>query len=175
MGVSQIAKRPYSIERRKECVRYLHRALEPLEEFLLLPAASLEADPTWFGFPIAVQADAPFFPEGRPSGQCLWAVSRRGGSCDVATQMRAQSSLWPCVGWNQKRECCGDGLDAYRQGPQQFPICFHENRGRRAFRNPAFHGCGVGEFDLGRERPAPKNDGQEESEVLHSAASLKSN
>src|ERR1700723_2965991 len=60
LGASQIAKLPYFIERRKENFRYLHRALEPLEEFLLLPEATPGADPSWFGFPIGVRPDAPF-------------------------------------------------------------------------------------------------------------------
>src|ERR1700723_436616 len=60
LGASQIAQLPHFIARRKENFRYLHRALEPLEEFLLLPEATPGADPSWFGFPIGVRADAPF-------------------------------------------------------------------------------------------------------------------
>jgi CDP-6-deoxy-D-xylo-4-hexulose-3-dehydrase len=60
LGASQIAKLPHFIERRKENFRYLHAALRPLEEFLLLPEATPGADPSWFGFPIGVRADAPF-------------------------------------------------------------------------------------------------------------------
>src|ERR1700721_217127 len=60
LGASQIAKLPHFIARRKENFRYLHAALRPLEEFLLLPEATPGADPSWFGFPIGVRPDAPF-------------------------------------------------------------------------------------------------------------------
>jgi CDP-6-deoxy-D-xylo-4-hexulose-3-dehydrase len=61
LGVSQIAKLPEFIRRRKENFAYLKAALKPLEDVLILPAPSSEhADPSWFGFPIAVREDAPF-------------------------------------------------------------------------------------------------------------------
>jgi len=60
LGVSQIAKLPHFIERRKENFKYLHAALKPLEHVLMLPVAGEHADPSWFGFPIGVRADAPF-------------------------------------------------------------------------------------------------------------------
>jgi CDP-6-deoxy-D-xylo-4-hexulose-3-dehydrase len=60
LGVSQIAKLPEFIELRKANFRYLHAALKPLEDVLLLPEATPGADPSWFGFPIGVRPDAPF-------------------------------------------------------------------------------------------------------------------
>ena len=60
LGVSQIAKLPHFIERRKENFAYLKAALKPLEEFLMLPVATENSDPSWFGFPIAVKEEAPF-------------------------------------------------------------------------------------------------------------------
>ena len=60
LGNSQIEKLPRFIERRKENFRYLHVALKPMEEFLLLPEATPGSDPSWFGFPIGVRKDAPF-------------------------------------------------------------------------------------------------------------------
>jgi CDP-6-deoxy-D-xylo-4-hexulose-3-dehydrase len=60
LGVSQIAKLPYFIERRKHNFAYLKLALKPLEEFLLLPEAAENSDPSWFGFPIGIRTDAPF-------------------------------------------------------------------------------------------------------------------
>ncbi len=60
LGVAQIEKLPHFIARRKENFAYLKRALQPLEEYLILPEATADADPSWFGFPIAVKADAPF-------------------------------------------------------------------------------------------------------------------
>ena len=60
LGVSQIAKLPEFIARRKENFAYLKKALKPLEEFLVLPEATANSDPSWFGFPIGVKVDAPF-------------------------------------------------------------------------------------------------------------------
>ncbi len=60
LGASQIEKLPQFIERRKQNFRYLHSALKPLEDHLLLPEATPGSDPSWFGFPIAVREHAPF-------------------------------------------------------------------------------------------------------------------
>ena len=52
LGVSQIAKLPHFIERRKENFRHLFKGLQPLEDYLVLPEATPGSDPSWFGFPI---------------------------------------------------------------------------------------------------------------------------
>jgi CDP-6-deoxy-D-xylo-4-hexulose-3-dehydrase len=60
LGASQIGKLPRFIERRKENFNFLHAALKPLEDCLVLPAATPGSDPSWFGFPIGVREEAPF-------------------------------------------------------------------------------------------------------------------
>jgi CDP-6-deoxy-D-xylo-4-hexulose-3-dehydrase len=60
LGVSQIAKLPEFIARRKENFAYLKAALKPLEDVLMLPVAGADSDPSWFGFPIGVKDDAGF-------------------------------------------------------------------------------------------------------------------
>ncbi len=60
LGLSQLAKLPDFIARRKENFQYLCHALKPLEEYFLLPEATPGSDPSWFGFPLAVREDAPF-------------------------------------------------------------------------------------------------------------------
>ena len=60
LGASQIAKLPHFIERRKENFRHLFKALEPLQDVLVLPEATPGSDPSWFGFPIGVRESAPF-------------------------------------------------------------------------------------------------------------------
>ena len=60
LGASQIAKLPEFIERRKENFRHLFKALQPLEDVLMLPEATPGCDPSWFGFPIGVRETAPF-------------------------------------------------------------------------------------------------------------------
>lgn len=60
VGVSQLKKLPGFIERRRENFNYLKERLAPLEHFLLLPEATPNSTPSWFGFPIFVSPDAPF-------------------------------------------------------------------------------------------------------------------
>jgi CDP-6-deoxy-D-xylo-4-hexulose-3-dehydrase len=60
LGVSQIDKLPHFIERRKENFAYLKQALKPLEDVIVLPEATPDSDPSWFGFPIGIKDDAPF-------------------------------------------------------------------------------------------------------------------
>ena len=61
LGLSQIAKLPGFVARRKQNFAHLKAALEPLADVLILPEPSSEhADPSWFGFPIAVRPEAPF-------------------------------------------------------------------------------------------------------------------
>jgi CDP-4-dehydro-6-deoxyglucose reductase, E1 len=60
LGVSQIGKLPEFIAKRKENFSYLKSALSSLEEFLILPVATHNAEPSWFGFPIGVRPNAPF-------------------------------------------------------------------------------------------------------------------
>jgi CDP-6-deoxy-D-xylo-4-hexulose-3-dehydrase len=59
LGVSQIEKLPHFIERRKENFKHLRKALESLEDFLILPEATPHSDPSWFGFPIGVREGSP--------------------------------------------------------------------------------------------------------------------
>jgi len=60
LGVSQIDKLPHFIARRKENFAYLKQALKPLEDVIVLPEATPDSDPSWFGFPIGVKDNAPF-------------------------------------------------------------------------------------------------------------------
>jgi CDP-6-deoxy-D-xylo-4-hexulose-3-dehydrase len=58
-GLAQLQKLPQFIQARKDNFQYLHNALEPLEEYLVLPQATEGADPSWFGFPITLKEEAP--------------------------------------------------------------------------------------------------------------------
>jgi CDP-6-deoxy-D-xylo-4-hexulose-3-dehydrase len=60
LGNSQLTKLPDFIARRKQNFRYLEGALAGLEDYLILPKATPHSDPSWFGYPIGVRADAPF-------------------------------------------------------------------------------------------------------------------
>jgi CDP-6-deoxy-D-xylo-4-hexulose-3-dehydrase len=60
IGVAQLAKLDGLIEARRANFRMLRQGLRALEEFFILPEATSGAEPSWFGFPIAVRPDAPF-------------------------------------------------------------------------------------------------------------------
>ena len=60
IGVAQLEKLPTFIERRNENWKRLKKGLKPLEEVLLLPKATKNSEPSWFGFPITVKEGAPF-------------------------------------------------------------------------------------------------------------------
>src|SRR6202051_2346552 len=59
LGASQLTKLPEFIARRKENFAYLRSKLEPLQDLLVLPEATKDADPSWFGFPIGIRKGAP--------------------------------------------------------------------------------------------------------------------
>jgi CDP-6-deoxy-D-xylo-4-hexulose-3-dehydrase len=60
IGVAQMEKLDGFIAARNANWKRLLKGLKPLEEVLLLPKATKGSEPSWFGFPITVRADAPF-------------------------------------------------------------------------------------------------------------------
>jgi CDP-6-deoxy-D-xylo-4-hexulose-3-dehydrase len=60
LGLSQLDKVEHFIQVRRDNFRYLWSALESMQDVLMLPVATEGADPSWFGFPLAVREDAPF-------------------------------------------------------------------------------------------------------------------
>ncbi len=60
VGVAQLQKLPTFIETRRRNFRFLHQGLRDLEEFFILPQATVGSEPSWFGFPLAVRPEAPF-------------------------------------------------------------------------------------------------------------------
>jgi CDP-6-deoxy-D-xylo-4-hexulose-3-dehydrase len=60
VGVAQLQKLPAFIEARRGNFAYLHAGLADLQEFIILPKATPNSQPSWFGFPIAVHPEAPF-------------------------------------------------------------------------------------------------------------------
>jgi CDP-6-deoxy-D-xylo-4-hexulose-3-dehydrase len=59
VGVAQLKKLPAFIGARRRNFYLLHEGLCDLEEFFILPKATLGAEPSWFGFPLAVRPEAP--------------------------------------------------------------------------------------------------------------------
>jgi CDP-4-dehydro-6-deoxyglucose reductase, E1 len=60
IGLSQLEKLPGFIAARLRNFAYLYERLKPLEDVLLLPESTPNAEPSWFGFPIGVREGAPF-------------------------------------------------------------------------------------------------------------------
>jgi len=60
VGVAQLKKLPGFIEARKRNFQRLYEGLSDLREFFILPEATPNSEPSWFGFALALQPDALF-------------------------------------------------------------------------------------------------------------------
>lgn len=60
VGLSQLKKLPEFIKKRQENFRILYNELKNLEEYFILPKATENSEPSWFGFPITIREKAPF-------------------------------------------------------------------------------------------------------------------
>lgn len=58
-GVAQLDKAAHFIQKRKDNFAFLKNRLSSCEEFLMLPTATPNSDPSWFGFPITLKDNAP--------------------------------------------------------------------------------------------------------------------
>jgi len=59
IGVAQLQKLPGFIEARRNNFRLLHEGLREIGDFFILPEATPNSAPSWFGFPIGLRAGAP--------------------------------------------------------------------------------------------------------------------
>ena len=60
VGLSQLQKLPEFIKIRQENFEYLKTNLSKFSKYLILPTATSNSSPSWFGFPIVVTPDSPF-------------------------------------------------------------------------------------------------------------------
>ncbi len=58
-GLGQLHKLPEFIAKRKENFKFLKNRLESCSEYLQLPSATPNSDPSWFGFPITIRDESP--------------------------------------------------------------------------------------------------------------------
>lgn len=55
VGVAQLQKLTRFVQTRRENFGHLHKGLQDLQDFFILPEATPNSDPSWFGFPLAVR------------------------------------------------------------------------------------------------------------------------
>ncbi len=60
VGVAQLKKLEQFIAARRKNFNTLYEGLKELDEFLILPQATPDSNPSWFGFPLMVREGAPF-------------------------------------------------------------------------------------------------------------------
>ena len=59
-GLAQLDRLENFIKQRKENFNFLYKNLKSLEEFLILPVAEKNSDPSWFGFPLSLRKNNKF-------------------------------------------------------------------------------------------------------------------
>ena len=59
IGIAQLARLDSFIELRRNNWQYLNNGLQDLGEYLQLPHATIDSDPSWFGFAITVREESP--------------------------------------------------------------------------------------------------------------------
>jgi len=60
VGLAQLEKAPSFISRRRKNFALLFESVLDLEKWFVLPQATANSDPSWFGFPLAIRDGAPF-------------------------------------------------------------------------------------------------------------------
>lgn len=60
IGCEQMKKLPDFVARRRANWNRLNDGLKTLEEYFVLPVATANSEPSWFGYPLTVRANAPF-------------------------------------------------------------------------------------------------------------------
>jgi len=60
VGVAQLKKLPGFIEQRRKNFAVLYKGLEKFNTFFILPEATPNSAPSWFGFPVLLKETAPF-------------------------------------------------------------------------------------------------------------------
>jgi CDP-6-deoxy-D-xylo-4-hexulose-3-dehydrase len=60
LGLAQLDRIEAFCQARRANFAELHARLQGLDDFLILPEATAESDPAWFGFPVTIRDSAPF-------------------------------------------------------------------------------------------------------------------
>ena len=59
VGLAQLDRAPGFIQQRRRNFDAMQERLKPFEEFLILPEATPDSEPAWFGFPVTLRPEAP--------------------------------------------------------------------------------------------------------------------
>lgn len=59
IGEAQLNRLDWFVDKRRSNFNFLHSALADLQDFYILPTATLKSNPSWFGFPITVSEHSP--------------------------------------------------------------------------------------------------------------------
>jgi CDP-6-deoxy-D-xylo-4-hexulose-3-dehydrase len=59
IGLAQLDRLDFFIQKRKENWKYLYAGLKDLQEFFILPAPTLHSEPSWFGFALTLRSESP--------------------------------------------------------------------------------------------------------------------
>ncbi len=89
VGVAQLAKLDGFIAARQRNFALLNEGLADLQEYLILPEATPNSDPSWFGYPVAMR------PEAAPSAATTLCGGSTSGASVRAWCSRATSSASP--------------------------------------------------------------------------------
>ncbi len=126
IGLAQLARIDGFVAARRQNFALLSELLQPLAEFFILPAASPDSTPSWFGFPLTLREAAPFarvdllrFLDQRKIGSRLlfagnltrqpyfldrpYRISGRLDNADLIMQRTFWIGLWPGLGEAQLR------------------------------------------------------------------------
>jgi CDP-6-deoxy-D-xylo-4-hexulose-3-dehydrase len=57
-GLAQLDKLEYFIQKRKNNFNYLYNRLKELSEYFILPEATINSEPSWFGFPLSLRNES---------------------------------------------------------------------------------------------------------------------
>jgi CDP-6-deoxy-D-xylo-4-hexulose-3-dehydrase len=60
VGLAQLQRVDGFIARRRENFEFLRQGFLGLQDFFILPEATPNSEPSWFGFPLALRSGAPF-------------------------------------------------------------------------------------------------------------------
>ena len=60
VGLAQLEKLDSFVNDRRKNFLYLRKELSKFENFLILPDAAVNSNPSWFGFPITIKQESPF-------------------------------------------------------------------------------------------------------------------